>query len=68
MNHPIYQPCTWKNCSKQAKYNLYDNDENVWGILCPEHYIEYTDAIDSLDTMQLLRVWVLASGGAEKMI
>lgn len=60
--------CTWKNCSKEATQFLCDKNDRVWARLCTEHYEEHEKAFDNLEDIKgLLKVWVLAQGGAKKL-
>ena len=59
--------CTWKNCPNFSVHDELDKDGNIWARLCEKHKKELDDAIENFDPRKILRVWVLASGGAEKM-
>lgn len=59
--------CTWKNCNREAVAKQYDREGKVWSNLCKEHAQDLQDSIDSLDSAYILKVWVLASGGADKL-
>ncbi len=59
--------CTWKDCKAMAIFSQKDSDGNVWARLCPRHDDSLESAIASGSVKDIMRVWVLAGGGAEKM-
>lgn len=61
--------CTWKDCSREAVQYLCDKNDKVWARLCKEHWEEHEKAFINLDNVKgLLKVWVLAQGGAAKIV
>jgi hypothetical protein len=58
--------CTWKGCSKPAKHQQTAKDGEEWANLCDEHNAELERSISGPAPV-VLRCWVLAGGGAEKM-
>ena len=62
--------CTWKACAKEGKIPQLDKNGGQWAILCEEHDKELTDGIigETFNPKTALRNWVLASGGADKMM
>ena len=59
--------CTWKHCSKPAAHPQTATNGEVWANLCDQHSAELEAAIGGSDAKLLLRLWVMAGGGAEKM-
>jgi hypothetical protein len=59
--------CTWKNCIEEGRNSLKDKYGIEWAFLCDKHDKELNDSIDSKDPKKILRSWVLASGGADKL-
>lgn len=59
--------CTWKNCIEEGRNSLKDKYGIEWAFLCDKHNKELNDSIDSKDPKKILRSWVLASGGADKL-
>jgi hypothetical protein len=63
----IIMTCTWKDCNEEATYPQFDNKAKVWADLCEKHHVELDKSIGG-DPKVMLRAWVLASGGAKKMV
>lgn len=64
--------CTWKlkdehKCLSNATYEQTGRDGEVWAVLCRHHNDLLQDAIDGSDVKKMLRFWVAANGGAERM-
>lgn len=59
--------CTWKGCNGQARHRQLDRNKREWADLCDTHHKELEEALNTLTPQPLLKCWVLASGGAEKM-
>ena len=60
--------CTWKNCTNEGTIEQKDKKGNVWATLCKEHDNKLTDSISRGDPKLMMQSWVLAGGGAEKMV
>ena len=58
--------CTWKDCPNGAKHIEKDRFGIPWAFLCEKHHQKLLDAINS-GPKNLLQIWILAGGGAEKM-
>ena len=61
------EQCRWKGCCGVGEHSRVDRSGRTWSVLCSRHYKELDAVIASLDPKKLMRAWVLASGGAEKM-
>ena len=59
--------CTWKNCENEGIENQIGKDGKVWACLCKKHKEEFDTAFKENNTKGILRVWVLANGGADKL-
>ena len=61
--------CTWKGCEAEGTVPQLDRDGERWASLCQSHHDELDSTIDRglkgvpEAVPQLLRAWVLASGG-----
>ena len=60
--------CNWKGCREKGTHDQTDRDGRVWSVLCLRHHNELDAAITSLNVKKMMRAWVLASGGPEKMV
>ncbi len=60
--------CTWKDCSEIATNIQLDKNGKEWANLCNDHNSELEKAIQDCTPKVLMRAWVLASGGAKKMV
>ncbi len=60
--------CTWKDCNSKAINIQLDKNGKEWANLCKNHHNELEEAIDNPQPKKVLRAWVLASGGAKKMV
>lgn len=60
--------CTWKDCGKVAMHQQKGDGGRVWADLCDQHDGEINAMLEKRDAKGLLRAWVLASGGADKMV
>lgn len=59
--------CTWKECTHEGSIVQKDKNGNVWATLCKEHDSELTASLVQENPKLMLRSWILAVGGAEKM-
>lgn len=59
--------CTWKHCNKEGTHSQKDDNGDDWAVLCDEHNDKLEQALESPDFKLWMRVWVLASGGADVM-
>lgn len=61
--------CTWKDCQREAECPQKDKTGKEWANLCKEHDKEIEDVFKSekFDVKKVLKCWVLASGGADKL-
>ena len=58
--------CTWVGCTRIAKFPQTTKDGEVWANLCAEHAKELESGLTATAPI-ILRNWVRAGGGAEKM-
>lgn len=59
--------CTWKNCQEKASNPWIGKNGKEWANLCDKHHKELDDSIGDPDCRIMLKNWVLASGGSNKM-
>ena len=59
--------CTWKDCNQYASSPQKDRNGKVWANLCIDHNKEIEGVLASPQPQSIMRVWVLATGGAKKM-
>ena len=59
--------CTWKGCNKEASIPQKDRNGSIWANLCTDHDREINTALETLQPKSIMRAWILASGGAQKM-
>lgn len=60
-------PCTWADCSDLGTIEQRDKNGDLWATLCVKHSTELDAAVANFSPKEMLRAWVKASGGAEKM-
>ena len=59
--------CTWKGCKNKGSVVQLDRNGEMWAKLCEEHNKQLKEAIDLGDPKTILKCWIKASGGAEKL-
>jgi len=59
--------CTWRGCTDEGVCSQKDSDGNEWANLCKWHRSMLNASIKAKGVKHILRAWVLASGGAEKL-
>lgn len=59
--------CTWKDCNNTANNSQLDKNGKEWANLCDIHHNKLENDICNPIPKKILRSWVLASGGAQKI-
>lgn len=62
-----WETCTWVGCGELGMHEQLDKLGNRWAYLCPQHHEELDNAIRSLVPRLVMKAWIRAHGGAQRL-